>query len=118
MQQQKNQLLAENQELQDKIAYLQSIKNEGVDYKKKYMEGAVWMGKKLSNEIEQACQSFEFLLMEYSQRLTKGDGEAASNWLVEAVKQAGFDLYEKSITILESAVFHMDDAEKAMNNDI
>jgi hypothetical protein len=34
----------------------------------------------------------------------------ASQWLVEAVKQAGFDLYEKSITILESAIFHMEDA--------
>ena len=36
--------------------------------------------------------------------------ESASQWLIEAVKQAGFDLYEKSITILESAIFHMDDA--------
>mgnify|MGYP000097025979 FL=1 len=79
------------------------------------MEGAVWMGKKLSHEIEQTCQSYEFLLMEFNQRIGQ---ENASQWLVEAVKQAGFDLYEKSITILESAVFHMDDADKALNGDI
>ena len=42
--------------------------------------------------------------------------QSASNWLIEAVKQAGFDLYEKSITILESAIFHMDDATKVMDN--
>lgn len=75
------------------------------------MEGAVWMGKKLSNEIEKVCQSFEFLLMEYNRRLAQSqDSTRASAWLIEAVKQAGFDLYEKTITILESAIFHMEDA--------
>lgn len=53
--------------------------------------------------------------MEFNQRIGQ---ENASQWLIEAVKQAGFDLYEKSITILESAVFHMDDADKALNGDI
>ena len=33
------------------------------------MEGAVWMGKKLSNEIEKVCQSYEYLLLEYQQRV-------------------------------------------------
>jgi len=32
--------------------------------------------------------------------------------LIEAVKQAGFELYEKTITILESAIFHMEDASQ------
>ena len=69
------------------------------------------MGKKLSNEIEKVCQSFEFLLMEYNRRLAQNqDYNQASSWLIEAVKQAGFDLYEKTITILESAIFHMEDA--------
>jgi hypothetical protein len=36
--------------------------------------------------------------------------DQASFWLIEAVKQAGYDLYEKSITILESAVFHFEDS--------
>ena len=29
--------------------------SDGIDEKKKYMEGAVWMGKKLSNEVEKVC---------------------------------------------------------------
>lgn len=85
------------------------------------------MGKKMSTEVERVCQSFEFLLVEYKQRLQGIPGaggssliqlddaeqrqEFASSWLVEAVKQAGFDLYEKIITILESAVYHMEDAK-------
>ena len=96
------------------------------------MEGAVWMGKKLSNEIEKVCQSYEFLLLEYNQRIgaSRNFGndtqrseeiddnrrylnyESASQWLIEAVKQAGFDLYEKTITILESSIYHMEDAGK------
>ena len=69
------------------------------------------MGKKLSNEIEKACQSFEFLIMEYNKRISEdNDFNKASHWLTEAVKHAGFDLYEKTITILESAIFHMEDA--------
>ena len=70
------------------------------------MEGAVWMGKKLSNEIEKVCQSYEYLLLEYQQRvatqfkeeaqdsqfsLAAGGGNhhnlnSASQWLIEAVK--------------------------------
>jgi hypothetical protein len=33
------------------------------------MEGAVWMGKKMTSQIEKVCQSFEFLLIEYQQRI-------------------------------------------------
>jgi len=43
----------------------------GSSSKQKYMEGAVWMGKKLSNEIEKVCQSYEFLLQEYNQRVAE-----------------------------------------------
>ena len=52
--------------------------------------------------------------MEYNQRLSENENSAqqASQWLIEAVKQAGFDLYEKTITILESAIFHMEDAQE------
>ena len=48
-------LVIENQELQERIKAFESVANEGTDEKKKYMEGAVWMGKKLSNEIEKVC---------------------------------------------------------------
>lgn len=126
IQQQKKVIQAENEGLKEQIQQLQRNMHEGIDEKKKYMEGAVWMGKKLSNEIEKVCQSFEFLLIEYHQRLapstthtsmplgstlTEAQLNNASQWLVEAVKQAGFDLYEKTITILEGAMFHMEDAE-------
>ena len=126
IQQQKKVIQAENESLKDQISQLQRNMHEGIDEKKKYMEGAVWMGKKLSNEIEKVCQSFEFLLIEYHQRLapaathsnvplgdtlTEAQLINASQWLVEAVKQAGFDLYEKTITILEGAMFHMEEAE-------
>lgn len=64
-------LQVENDELKAKLekhAYI----SEGIDEKKKYMEGAVWMGKKLSNEVEKVCQSYEFLLLEYNQRIGAG----------------------------------------------
>jgi hypothetical protein len=129
MQQQKKALQVENDELKEKLEKHGYI-SEGIDEKKKYMEGAVWMGKKLSNEVEKVCQSYEFLLLEYNQRIGAGQNftstersaneheanrkylnyESASHWLIEAVKQAGFDLYEKTITILESSMYHMEDA--------
>ena len=118
---------AENEQLLSRLQQLEKCMNEGTDEKKKYMEGAVWMGKKMSTEVERVCQSFEFLLVEYKQRLQGAPGseghqlegeaqrrEYASCWLVEAVKQAGFDLYEKVITILESAVYHMEDAKHTL----
>lgn len=111
MQQQKKQIQIENENLKAQINKLNSIHREGAGQKRKYMEGAVWMGKKLSNEIEKACQSFEFLILEYNKRLAQeNDHIEASHWLIEAVKHSGFDLYEKTITILESAIFHMEDA--------
>ena len=48
-----------------------SAHKDGTDTKKAYMEGAVWMGKKLTNEIEKVCQSYEFLIMEYHQRVAE-----------------------------------------------
>ena len=32
-------------------------------------------------------------------------------WLLEAVKQGGYELYESSINMLEAAVYHQGDAE-------
>ena len=69
MQQQKNLLKTENEQLMERVGQLEKCITEGTDEKKKYMEGAVWMGKKMSTEVERVCQSFEFLLVEYKQRL-------------------------------------------------
>ena len=33
------------------------------------MEGAVWMGKKVSNEIEKACSKIDNLIQDYHQRV-------------------------------------------------
>jgi len=115
MQTQKKQIIAENEALKAQLMLLKESGADGVSSKQKYMEGAVWMGKKLSNEIEKVCQSYEFLLQEYNQRVHEAiannqAANSASTWLIEAVKQAGFELYEKTITILESAIFHMEDA--------
>ena len=45
----------ENAELKSRVSKLERIK-ESEDYERaKYMEGAVWMGKKISNEIERVC---------------------------------------------------------------
>ena len=52
MQIQKKEIIQENEQLNKRIAILESIQSEATDQKRKYMEGAVWMGKKLSNEIE------------------------------------------------------------------
>ena len=41
--------------------------NESHD-KQKYMEGAVWMGKRMSAEVERICKVFETLMEDYKHR--------------------------------------------------
>lgn len=65
MQQQKKELEVENFELKTKIQKLEGIKSTQEYEKSKYMEGAVWMGKKVSNEIERACSKTDNLIQEY-----------------------------------------------------
>ena len=36
--------------------------------KQKYMEGAVWMGKRMSGEVERVCKVFETLMVDYKER--------------------------------------------------
>jgi len=55
MQQQRKAIEHENSELKERLSKLEAIKNN-LDYDKaKYMEGAVWMGKRVTNEIEKVC---------------------------------------------------------------
>ena len=77
IQQQKKQLQNENEYLRERLQNLdhQKIPQPEQLQKKKYMEGAVWMGKRLSNEIEKLCQSYEFLLMEYNQRVNQSTSQ-------------------------------------------
>ena len=76
------------------------------------MEGAVWMGQRLSNEIELLCQSCEYLMQEYNSRVFNSTGDpekiltqvnTATQWLVSAVKANTCNTYEKSIEVLEGA---------------
>ena len=70
------------------------------------------MGQRLSNEIEQLCQSTDFLLDEYNTRVFNSTGDpekvmtqvnTATQWLVQAVKTNTCNTYEKSIEVLEGA---------------
>lgn len=79
MQSQKNQMKTENEQLRTQLLKYEKCVIEGTDEKKKYMEGAVWIGKKMSTEVERVCQSFEFLLVEYKQRLQGVPGAAGSS---------------------------------------
>ena len=61
MQAQRKEMEAENAELKDNINRLQEMKDNEVHDKQKFMEGAVWMGRKLTAEVERVCQVFEQL---------------------------------------------------------
>jgi hypothetical protein len=100
-----------------------------MDYDKaKYMEGAVWMGKRLTNEVERLCQAVDSLVREFSDREAERAGYHHSTtsfgnstegrngqWLVIALKKATVDLYEQAITMLESAILNMEDAQERVD---
>lgn len=63
------------------------------------MDGAVCMGLRITSEIDKLQDSFSYLLEEYQKRLSaardarfKGLNtiETATEWLIEAIKTAGF----------------------------
>ena len=41
--------------------------------KQKYMEGAVWMGKRMSSEVERVCKVFETLMTDYKKRFAEAE---------------------------------------------
>ena len=113
--------------------------------KQKFMEGAVWMGRKMSSEIERVCQVFESLAQEYNVRFSEiekgylngtsplrapNDGakgpmkhemelislQRAQIWFLDAVQSTSLDLYERTVTMLEGALYHKDDAESRLGD--
>lgn len=55
MQQQRRQIELENEDLKERLKRLEQLRcNQDYD-KAKYMEGAVWLGKRVANEIEKVC---------------------------------------------------------------
>jgi hypothetical protein len=134
----------ENGALKVELQKLRAIQDNSVSDKRKYMEGAVWMGRRMTNEVEKVCQSFELLDQEYLRRFkdfernnqmvtlapTSGTGtggmmkhelevmqlQRAQVWFLEAVKKSGFDLYERVITMLEGALHHKTEAESRLDD--
>ena len=52
---------AENNNLKNEISKMKEVQDNEVHDKQKFMEGAVWMGRRMSGEIERVCQVFESL---------------------------------------------------------
>jgi hypothetical protein len=95
------------------------------------MEGAVWLGKRVANEIEKVCQTVDGIIIEYNQRAEGfkfdqtsfgGKNTDVLNlqrnqvWFLEAIKHSTMELYETTITMLESAVFHMEEAQTRLGD--
>ena len=119
MQQKRKELEGENDDLKDRLNKVEQSRTN-MDYEKsKYMEGAVWYGRKVTNEIERLCHTVETLVREFMYResnQSSSNGFAKNNdrnqiWFTEAIKKASMDLYENSIMMLESAIHNMDEAK-------
>mmetsp|Transcript_32094 Transcript_32094/g.31410 ORF Transcript_32094/g.31410 Transcript_32094/m.31410 type:complete len:159 (+) Transcript_32094:550-1026(+) len=134
MQTQKKELEKENRNLKEQIRRLDGIKMDSACEKAKYMEGAVWMAKKLSSEIENLCHGVDNLLLEFDKRGNEmqrfnntGTMSAASfgyappqyqqmndivgsdrnqGWFLESIKQMSIELYEKAVTVMETAILN------------
>jgi hypothetical protein len=59
MQQQKKQIERHNIEMQDRLRVCEDIKKDEIHDKNKFMEGAIWMGRRISAEVERTCTSFD-----------------------------------------------------------
>ena len=49
----------ENEFLKENLLKMKEVTNDETHDRAKYMEGAVWMGQKMSNEVERVCKVFE-----------------------------------------------------------
>lgn len=68
MQQKRKELEGENDDLKDRLNKVEQSRTN-MDYEKsKYMEGAVWYGRKVTNEIERLCHTVETLVREFMYR--------------------------------------------------
>lgn len=70
MQQQRKEMEAENAQLKQNLSKMQLMQSNETHDKQKYMEGAVWMGKRMSGEVERICKVFETLMEDYKQRFS------------------------------------------------
>ena len=79
------------------------------------------MGRRLSNEIEILCQSYDYLFNEYNERMQVSSEDphkvlttinSSTLWLTEAIRVTGHNLYEKSIEVLEGATILLKDVSE------
>lgn len=61
---------AENAQLKNNLSKMHTMQSNETHDKQKYMEGAVWMGKRMSGEVERICKVFETLMEDYKQRFS------------------------------------------------
>ena len=61
---------AENAQLKREVGRMQHLASNESHDKQKYMEGAVWMGKRMSGEVERVCKVFETLMEDYKKRFS------------------------------------------------
>jgi len=83
IQQQKNDLQSQNDALNQRIVLLEQIYSQGFDEKQRYMEGAIWMGNRLNNEIRGLLVAVEYLVEEFmkrwSQQMRRDERSGASS---------------------------------------
>lgn len=74
------------------------------------------MGKKVSSEVERHCQMVDDLTLDFEERSKQCDDgfglERARHWFSEAIKQGTIRMYENIVNMLESAIFHMEEANR------
>ena len=79
-----------------------------------YMQGAVWMGNRLLNEIEAMCDSMIFLNEEYTNRMSNPQllTPSLAKWLISAVNKKTRDLKGKTTAIMECTLFNTEDYQE------
>ena len=65
IQNQKNNLQAVNEDLQQKNVVLEELYSQGFEEKQKYMEGAIWMGTRFAAELEGLQGTLDYLIQEF-----------------------------------------------------
>ena len=59
------------------------------------MEGAVWMGKRMSTEVERVCKVFETLMQDYKQRFSDFERTLEENEKVQGFVRRGLTQVEE-----------------------
>lgn len=59
------------------------------------MEGAVWMGKRMSTEVERVCKVFETLMQDYKKRFSDFERTLEENEKVQGFVRRGLTQVEE-----------------------